>query len=343
LFLVLAIELHYFSVERIVPLRWPAVIAVLVALATLALASLAAAVLPGRDPFSLTERGRTLYVYTAEILIALAFMHVRLTMPWLFRGWFTQFWPLVIVAIAFLGVGFAELCRRRRVAVLSEPLENTGAILPLLPALGFWIFPNAVNYSLLLLSISALYSVLCLLRKSFWFGMLAAVAANGSLWYWLYATQGIGIWEHPQLWIIPPALCVLAGAYMNRARLSDDQMTAIRYMSAIVIYASSTADVFINGVGDAPWLPVALAGLSLVGIFAGIMLRVRAFLYLGTCFLMVALFTVIWHAAVEQDRTWIWWVTGIVTGAFIIALFGLFEKKRDDMLRLVERIRAWEA
>jgi hypothetical protein len=264
-------------------------------------------------------------------------------MPWLFSGWFTRFWPLVAVAIAFLGVGFAELCQRRRIRVLSEPLENTGALLPLLPTLGFWIRPSEVHYSMLLLSVAALYSVLSVLRKSFAFGMLATVAANGSLWYWLYATEGMSLYEHPQLWLIPPALCVLAAAYMNRARLSDDQMTAIRYLSAVVIYASSTADVFINGVGEAPWLPVALAGLSLLGIFAGILLRVRAFLYLGTTFLMVALFTVIWHAAVEQDRTWIWWVTGIVTGALIIALFGLFEKRRDDLLRLVERIKAWEA
>lgn len=298
--------------------------------------------LPGRDPLSLSERGRTVYVYAAEILLALAFLHIRVTMPWLFSGWFTRFWPLVIVAIAFLGVGFAELCRRKRVPVLSEPLENTGALLPLLPTVAFWTYPSQVNYSLLLLSVAALYSVLCLLRKSFWFAMLAALAANGSLWYWLYRTQGLGLEQHPQLWLIPPALCVLAAAQWNRRGLSDDQMTAIRYLSAIVVYASSTADVFINGVGAAPWLPVALAGLSIVGIFAGILLQVRAFLYLGTSFLMVALFTVIWHAAVEQERTWIWWVTGIVAGILIIAVFGLFEKKRDDMLRLVEKIRQWE-
>lgn len=343
LFAVLANEVNLFLAYRIVPLRWPAMVAVLAALVMLSLAALAAAVLPGRDPFNFSLRGRTVYVYAAEILLALALLHVRVTMPWLFGGWFLRFWPLLIVAIAFVGVGFAELCRRRRLPVLSEPLENTGALLPILPSVGFWLLPNQVNYSLLLLSVSALYSVLCLLRKSFWFGILAALAANVSLWYWLYTMQGIGIWEHPQFWLIPPAVCVLLGAYLNRSRLSDEQMTATRYLSAVVIYASSTADVFINGVGEAPWLPAALAGLSLVGIFAGIVLRVRGFLFLGMCFLMVALFTVIWHAAVEQDRTWIWWVTGIVTGALIIAVFGLFEKKRDDMLRLIERVKAWEA
>lgn len=90
-------------------------------------------------------------------------------------------------------------------------------------------------------------------------------------------------------------------------------------------------------------LPIVLAGLSLVGIFAGILFRVRAFLYLGLSFLLVALLTIIWYAAVEREMTWIWWVSGIVTGILIIALFGLFEKKREDMLQLVEQVKHWEA
>ena len=77
------------------------------------------------------------------------------------------------------------------------------------------------------------------------------------------------------------------------------------------------------------------------GVLAGIMLRVRAFLYLGTMFLVVALMTIIWHAA--EQWTWIWWVTGIVVGVAMIALFGLFEKRRDDVLRVVEQLKHWEA
>ena len=92
-----------------------------------------------------------------------------------------------------------------------------------------------------------------------------------------------------------------------------------------------------------PWLPAVLAALSILGVFAGILLRVRAFLYLGTAFLVVALMTIIWHAAIHEQRTWILWVAGIVTGALIIALFGLFEKRRDDVLRMVEQLKQWQA
>jgi hypothetical protein len=192
-----------------------------------------------------------------------------------------------------------------------------------------------------LLSIGVLYAALSVLRQSFLYGVLAAVAANGSLWYLLSRQEGLSFTEHPQLWLIPPALCALAAGYINRNRLTQEQSTALRYASAIVIYVSSTADVFIHGIAEAPWLPAVLAGLSILGVFAGILLRVRAFLYLGTAFLIVALMTVIWHAA--EQWTWIWWVSGIVTGALIIAILGLFEKRRDDVLRVVEELKHWKA
>jgi hypothetical protein len=342
LLVVLTIETVAFAEGRAVPITWPALLAVLVALVGLAAAALVAALVPGRDPLGLSERGRTAYVYAAEALLALAFLHIRVTMPWLFSGWFMRFWPMVVMAIAFVGVGVGELFHRLQRRVLAEPLTNTGVLLPLLPALGFWVTSSEVHYSLLLLTVGVLYAAMSALRQSFWFAVLAAVAANGSLWYLLHEREGLGLAEHPQLWLIPPALCVLVAGYLNRERLAPEQSAAMRYGAAIVIYASSTADIFINGVADAPWLPAVLAGLSIVGVFAGILLRVRAFLYLGVTFLAVAIVTVIWYAAIEQQRTWILWVAGIVTGIAIIALFGVFEKRRYDVLRVVERLRQWE-
>ncbi len=341
MFVVLGIEVTAYFERGEVPIVPAALIAVIVALAGLAVAALVAALVPGRDPLGLSERGRTLYVYAAEGLGALLFLHIRVTMPWLFSGWFLRFWPLVVMAIAFVGVGLGEVFQRRKQRVLSEPLETTGAILPLLPALGFWVMSSEVHYSLILLSIGVLYAGLSVLRGSFLYGMLAAVAANGSLWYFLHQRDGLDLTQHPQLWLIPPALCGLAAGYINRERLTTQQSAALRYASAIVIYVSSTADIFINGVAEAPWLPGVLAGLSILGVLAGILLRVRAFLYLGTAFLIIALMTIIWHAA--EGHTWIWWIAGIVTGALIIALFGLFEKRRDDVLRVVEQLKHWEA
>ncbi len=137
-------------------------------------------------------------------------------------------------------------------------------------------------------------------------------------------------------------MCVLAAAYLNREQLSPQQMTTVRYLTSITIYVSSTADIFIKGMAQAPWLPLVLAAFSVAGIFLGIMLRVRAFLFLGTSFLVLALFTIIWHAAVDLGQTWLLWVTVVVAGVLILALFALFEKKRNEVLQVIEKIKHWE-
>ncbi len=320
-----------------------AIFAVAVTLLGLSVACLAAAVLPGRDPLGLSERGRQLYVYAAEILLCVMMVHIRLSMPWLFHGLFKRYWPVMIMVVAFIGTGLGETLRRQRRVVLGEPLENTGAFLPLLPVLGFWILPAQVNYSLLLLAVGVLYAGLSVARKSFGFGLLATLAANGGLWYFLQHQEGIGLLAHPQVWLIPPALCVLAAAYLNREQLSKAQMSTVRYLTSSVVYVSSTADIFLNGVSQAPMLPLILAALSIAGIFAGIFLRVRAFLFLSTSFLVLALFTIIWHAAVDLQQTWLWAASGIVAGVLIIALFALFEKKRQDMLLMLDELKQWKA
>lgn len=344
LFFVLGTEVLWFARNEAIVMAWPAIVTVIVALLGMSVVAIVAAVVPGRDPLGLSERGRTIYVYAAEGFLALLFMHVRLTIPWLFTGHFLKYWPLIVMAIAFAGTGLSEIFRRQKRLVLAEPLERTGALLPLLPVLGYWMLPAAgVHYSVLLLVVGMLYAALSVTRKSFGFGIVAALAANGGLWFFLHDMEGFGLLEHPQIWLIPPALCVLAATYLNRDRLTESQMTTIRYLTSTTIYVSSTADIFLNGLAEQPWLPLVLAAFSVAGIFLGIMLRVRAFLFLGTSFLVLSLFTMIWYAAVDLHQVWIWPATGIVAGIIIIAIFALFEKKRQEVLRVVEQLKQWSA
>ncbi len=297
---------------------------------------------PKHDPLNLSERGRMTYVYVGEVMLALLFMHIRLTMPWLFTGFFERYWPFVVMAIAYLGVATSEALRRRELLVLAHPIERTGAFLPLLPVIGFWVIHSKVDYSALLFVVGGIYGLLSILRRSFVFGLLAAIAGNGGLWYLLHRTDNYQFLQHPQLWLIPVALSVLVAAYINEDDFTEDQMAGIRYMSLVTIYASSTADIFINGVADSPWLPLALAALSLAGVFAGIIFRIRGLLLLGCVFLLIAIITMIWYASVNLGWTWLWYVAGIATGATIIFMFALFEKKRAEVLRVVEGLKDWE-
>jgi hypothetical protein len=319
-----------------------AIAAPLVIVPASAAAAIVLALRRASDPLGWPERFRSGYVYAAEALVAITFAQLRLTMPWLFTGFFSQYWPLIVMALAFAGVGLGELLRRRQTLVLAEPLLNTGIFLPLLPVLGFWLAPSRVELSNLLFVVGFFYAVLSAGRRSFTFGVLAALAANGGLWALLYRNPELRFLVHPQLWLIPVAVSVIVAAQLNRDRLTPEAMKFIRYVCLIIVYISSTADIFLNGVRDHPWLPLVLAVLSVLGVMLGMLFRLRAFLFLGVGFLAVAILTMIYYAWADLRWTWIWYASGIAMGAAMMVIFALFEKKRPQMLALVEGLKHWQ-
>ncbi len=312
------------------------------AIVALIVAGLCFAVLPGRDPLGLSVRGRTAYVYAAEVLLVVLFVHFKITMPGLFKhGMFIHYWPFVLMGIAFLGVFLSEYFRRREIRVLAEPFEWTGGFLPLLPVLTYWVLPSAGEYALVWFFAGLLYGVLSIFKRSWRFALLGAVAANMGLWVLLQSSE-IYFWKHPQMWVIPLALVVLVAEQLNQDRLKPNQSAAIRYFALIVIYVSSTADMFIAGLGKSWELPLALMVLSVIGVLAGMLLRVRAFLYLGSSFLVLVISTMIWHAGVDKHQPWVLWSAGIALGVAIYALFMYFEKRRQNVLHLVDRLKNWD-
>jgi hypothetical protein len=299
------------------------------------------AVLPGRDPLLLSDRGRQAYVYAAEFALALVFAHVYLCRPYWFDGLLRPYWPFVVMGLAFAGIGAAELCQRFRVSVLAEPLTKTGSLLPLLPILGMWVVGADVEYSLVLVAAGMLYVAVSYTQQSWLAGIAAAVAGNAALWA-LWSESTLPFLANPQLWLIPPALSVLIAAQLNRRRLPPDALATIRYAASLVIYVSSTSEIMTRGFAVGLWPPMILLALAVAGALVGIALRVRAFLILGSSFTFVALLAMIRHATQSIDHNWPWWVFGITLGVAILFLFGLFEKKRADVVLLIGRLRQWE-
>jgi hypothetical protein len=342
---------------RRTPLAGAAVACVALALVALMAQSLQLALRPARDPMKWTERGRTAYVYLAEVILVLLFLHVRLNVPELFTGLLAKYWTLIVLLLAFLGVGLSELCERNNLRVLAVPLQRTGIFLPLVPLVAFWarpqdglfafddkmaLMPQTFDfYALLWFLSAALYGAVAMTRRSVGWAIAAALAVNFGLWSMLMHLE-VGFMVHPQAWLIPLGVIVLASEYINHDRLSREASQGLRYLGISLIYVASTTDLFLAGLGKSLWLPVILAVLCVLGVLAGILLRVRAFLFLGVGFLLVDVLAMIWHAAVDQAHTWLWWACGIVLGAAILALFAVFEKRRNDVLELLDRFRAWE-
>ncbi|MBY0459650.1 MAG: hypothetical protein K2V38_20210, partial [Gemmataceae bacterium] len=341
----------YNPATRLTPLARPIAFAVLAAVGGLIVVALRFALAPGRDPFDLRPSRKTVYVYLAELLLVLFFAHIKLNVPELFLGELAKLWTFAVMALAYLGIGLAELFERKKLDVLSAPLRRTGVLLPLLPLLAFWAKPPAFvsdfardaapglapflsyleklpqhfdMYAWLWFLAGGAYGILALSRRSFGWGLLAALSTNAALWA-LLAHSEVPFFVHPQAWVIPLALIVLGSEHINRRRLTAEVSNAMRYAGVAMIYVASAADMFIAGVGNSTWLPVVLAVLCVMGVLAGILMRVRAFIYLGVGFLLLDLFAMIWHAAVDLQQTWVWYASGIVLGVVVLGLFAYLE------------------
>lgn len=339
---VLALEAVTFQPKIGAPVTPVQIAAVTVVLVGLIAALISLAVLPGRDPLSLSERGRMAYVYGAQAVAALLFAHIYLAIPSLFHGTLRPYWPYIIVVIAFAGVGVGTLFERLGWRVLAEPFQRSGAFLPLVPALGMWVIGHESNSSIVLFVIGVLYMLISFSQKSMWAGAAAAVAGNSSLWSLLRGDENLTFGQHPQFWLIPPAVSLIIAAQLNRARLNDTQLAGIRYAAMLVIYLSSAAEIFTIGIGESLWPPMILICLSLAGIAFGIAMQVRAYLFLGSAFLLMSVVSMVAHASRSIHHVWPWWAFLIAMGVLILVVFGYFEGRRTQILAMIERLRQWE-
>ncbi len=312
------------------------------ALAGLVIALLWLAINKGADPLGLTGRGRMAYVYAAQVIAVLLWGHIYLVFPEFFHGRVRPYWPYVAMAIAFGGVGLAELLKKRQVLVLAEPLERTSVFLPIVPMLGMWVIAaeKTENWVVLFMA-GLLYALLAVFRRSFASALAAAVTGNAGLLLLLHE-QGFRFLERPQFWMIPPALSVLGAAEANRKRLNEAQLTSVRYGCLLAIYVSSSCEIFLVSAGHSLASPMILAAAAVAGVVTGIWLRVRAFLYLGAGFVLVSVVSMVWHAQRTLEQSWPWWAFGMGLGASIMAVFVMFERKRGEILGVIDRLKQWQ-
>ena len=300
------------------------------------------AVRPENDPFALSLEGRKGYVYTAQLVTAMLFLHMFFSMPFLFRIGTKDYWPYIAMVACFGGVALAQFLQQRNLQVLGEPIFNLAVILPLAVAVCIWGVSNKADAALVMLMIGMAYLTVSYLYSSILSGAAGIVFGNLALWLFYGKLDGFDFLDHPQLWLIPPALSTLVAAQISRSAFSAGQLALVRYVCVTVIYLSSTSEIFINGLGAKLWPPMVLALLSVGGILAGMMLQVRAFLYLGSVFLLMAMVSMVSHAHQRLEHVWPWWAFGIGMGVAILVMFGLFEKRKNDLKHVVGALKQWE-
>lgn len=299
------------------------VVAMIVGLVTIA-------VRPQQDPFSLSLEGRIGYVYAAEFCVALLILHVTLSIPWLLDLGLRQYWPYITMAICFGGVGVAELLKKRNLQVLSIPLFNTLAIFPVFVGLALFAVDSAADKAMVFFMVGMIYIMISVVNQSVLSASLGVVFGNLALWIF-FDQYGFSLVGNPQLWLIPPAISTLIAAQLYATSIEKSQLEGIRYIGIAVIYVSSTMEIFISGIGESLAPPIILAVLSLAGIIAGMILRTKAFLYFGTLFLFMSMLSMVAHAQQALGHVWPWWTFGIGTGIAILVMFGVIEKRKNEL------------
>ena len=142
--------------------------------------------------------------------------------------------------------------------------------------------------------------------------------------------------------MIPPAVCVLVVAHLYRDRLDPVLSSGIRYGATLVIYISSTADILLQQIGTNIYGPIFLVVLALAGMTAGVVLRVRPFLYLGATFVFIGVTSMVWHAQRSIDAVWPWWVFGITAGIVLLAGLMALEKNKPKLREYANKLATWQ-
>ncbi len=306
-----------------------------------------------RARLNLSDRQRVGLIYIAQALGAITWLHVFLCKSqWAFIG-LRGYWPYIVMGLAFLSVGATEWARRHGDKLLSDTLKNTSLYLPLIPVIGFWFGASAgplewlfdqgkVRYDVLLAWGAAYYVAVSAIWKDVVPRIAAVVLGNAAWWIVLVQQDGWGFLAHPQMWLIPPAVCALVVVHLYRNRLQVGVASAVRYVATLVIYVSSTADMLLQQIGQNISGPIILVLLALVGMAVGVILRVRPFLYLGAMFVLIGVTSMVWHAAVSIDQVWPWWVFGITTGILLLGGLMALEKNKPKLRQYADHLSAWQ-
>jgi hypothetical protein len=295
---------------------------------------------------------RSTAVYAAEITLALLCATTYFEFPDLFNnGRFLNWWPVILFAIAFASTLLGQWLKRIDLPVLADPVGRSSLLLPIIPLAGVWVFhPDRMTlswndferFAVLLVIGSGLYGLHGWVRGSVKLTGLSAVLALFSFWSFLHSNPEMRFFEHPQFWLLPPAIASLVFVEFNRKRLDPTVVTAVRYLGILVAYFSSTSEVFFRSFAGNLWPPIVLLFLALCGVIAGMVLRIRAFLFCGLVFVAVALFGMVWHAAEAIDQNWPWFAFGITAGVGLIVLRGYFEKNRARILQYLGELKQWD-
>jgi len=267
------------------------------------------------------------WVYAATILTGMAGIYLRLLCVGLAPAneWDTA-------AIMAAGFGLFMIQRFTSSRAISSALLHLIMATPLAALMTVPLQPSAHTCATLLMA-GALYLSLRYTSGSSMALFLATLTINAAIYLWIPAWANR--YNLVQLYVVPAALSVLILLHLHRKDLKRSVLNGMRLAAVSVLYACATLDFFLR-----PELSVfvLVLAVSLIGVAAGIAMRIRAFLYGGVIFMVLNVAAQLFLFYSEQTLG-----KGIVLmslGTVILAGMIGFNIRREAILKRVRIFRA---
>ncbi len=237
-----------------------------------------------------------------------------------------------------VGLGVALECaalalERRRSEAWIQPLRHTVLGIAALALVGAWTLGGISSIGVALAGcLLCLRWVLRERSEELVLGVLLLNVATVMLFLRLQ-------WTEPLAWIGPTGLSLLVVAQVLRQGLDPRIRDLLRYAGACCIYVTALG----QAVFDPGWT-LGLVVLSIAGLAMGSALRVRAFLMLGSGFLVAALITELLRFGLSNSQFWAFYLTtiGLTILAGMVALTLLRPQLATLRTRWQERLEDWE-
>ncbi len=293
------------------------------------------AIFQGRDSNQLLSQPNSRNITEADIwvyigLIQIACFRYFIPPASIVSIFFQQIRPWIAGVSCIVGY-FVYILPWERWGWRKKPWQVTAYILPL-----FYLWETRIQiYSISLLLVAAYYIFIAKITTKFRFTYISLGLVNWVLWRWFF---DLSLFD--ALWYISSiGLSLLYIAqFDSQLKLPQNKI----YRHGLRILASGMicgyATVFHQ---NQFWVPGIL---SLIAIFTGLGLRIRAFLYIGTASFLITAF---YHLVIfTLDYPFLKWVIGLLVGITLIFIAANFESRRQQLNSLLRNINSelkeWE-
>jgi hypothetical protein len=242
---------------------------------------------------------------------------------------------LVGLLYAFSLLGVAAVARRRRSVPVADATRRFAAALPFVLLLVTTTDGATAQAAGIALGSSVLYGTMAYVEKSRIFGTFAAAFANLAIVVFALAQGLDGI----EVYIGPLGILVTALSQIFASKLSSAARDALRLLGGALLYLPAGLKLTLR-LGEAAdgTYSVIFGVVCLLGVTVGLVLRVRAYLALGTLFLTLDVIANLVHAGLRDHR--IGFVLLSVSGLLILGVMIAITVRRDAAWALVRRLRA---